>query len=189
MSSPEELEEFISRTKQDLERLKRKHEAAAYAQKFWTLLVGKVGESQAKEIMHHLMGDKKPGPARADEDLALIYLIYFIYGHILHFGRNLTDGKIAKLILASNPYYAHFDSGLIFLMSNVFSESIYDLTDDPIVGREPFNMQFSALKKQVERLRRWAIDELLLSKKYAPRQYYRGINELSSRIAPKLEHP
>lgn len=142
-----------------------------YANALWKHLVKNVGEPQAKGIMRHVMGDKKPGRPRTEEKDALTV---FIYVQILHWGLDQTDGKIASRIHKSNPYYVRFESGAVAVANNEFTEAqMGPAEDDPIVGREPIYMQLASMKKQVERLRRWLIEENLLARTYKPRPYHR----------------
>jgi hypothetical protein len=150
------------------DELRRK--SAHYAEAFWKQLVKNVGEREAKEIMRVVIGDKKPGPRVKDEDLALIGVIY---AYILRWGPDQTDGKIANRLFESNPHYIIFESGTIAIANDEITESYLSSSDDPIVSRRPFDMHLHAIKKRVERFRRWAIEEEMLSEAYAPRPYYR----------------
>jgi hypothetical protein len=47
------------------------------------------------------------------------------------------------------------------------------LGDETIVKRTPIKKGLLAMKKHVERVRRWLIEEKILAKEYAPKQYYR----------------
>jgi hypothetical protein len=139
------------------------------AGELWKRLVARVGKPQAREIMRHVMGDRKPGPRRTDEDDALTV---FIYGYIRR-GPDQTDGRIAKHIFDSNPCYLQYESGAAAVVNNEITETYMCLSDDPIVGRKPIKKSLAAIKKQVERMRRWTIEEDILPKEYAPRTYYR----------------
>ena len=165
------LEKFLECVNRRTQRDKVRREAEEYAQKFWKLLLEKVGDSEAKEIMRHLMGDKKAGPRRTEEDVALSM---FIFGYLLHFGLDHTDAKIAEHIFESKPCYLQLESGAIVVSNNADFSATYSFTDDPIVGRRPINMTFPAIKKQVERHRRSAIKEERLPKTYAQRPYQHG---------------
>jgi hypothetical protein len=170
MSDPQDVQEHSRRLRQSLERSEREQRTEGLAQQLCDRIVTNVGRPKAREMMRRLMGGKKPGPKQTDEDLALTY---FIYGNILHFGKFLVDGKIARLILENNPCYLKFKSGALFMANDLITEETFDTRDDPIVGREPLRISPSALKKRVERVRRWAIEEGSLSKEYAPRLYCR----------------
>lgn len=146
-------------------------ESYVLAGALWKRLVKNVGESEAKGIMRHLMGDKKPGRPGTDEKDALKV---FIYVHLLHWGLGQTDGKIASRIHKSNPYFVQFESGAVAVANSEFTEAhMCPAEDDPIVGRKPIDMGLAAIKKRVERVRRTAIDDDLLSKDYKPRSYHR----------------
>lgn len=173
MTSPgKNSEEYLERVKRRSERDKQRRGAAAAAHVFWERLVNKVGEPEAKGIMRHEMGDKKSGPPLADEDIALRL---FIYGYLLHWGADQTDAKIAKRIFESEPQYLELKSGAVIVANtyNEFNETYMSDPDDPVVGRRPIDMDFSALKKRIERHRRWAIKEEFLPKECAPRNYCR----------------
>ena len=143
-----------------------RNQSYEYANGLWKLLVRNVGELEARSIMHHVMGDKKPGRPKTDKDVAMTC---FIYAYILRWGLRLTDAKIASHIHKSSPYYLLFESGAVAVANSDFTEAFMGLTDDPIVGREPIHSQLAAIKKRVERVRRSSI----LPKGYAPRAYYR----------------
>jgi hypothetical protein len=111
------------------------------------------------------------GPRRTDEDDALTV---FIYAYLFHWGLDQTDAKIAKRIFGSKPCYLQLDSGAIVVANNnEFSETHLSLSDDPIVERRPIDLKFGAIKKRVERIRRWTIKDDMLPKAYAPRLYRR----------------
>jgi hypothetical protein len=159
-----------SGSSQTSERRDVRSKSYGYARDLWKHLVKNVGEPDAREIMRHVMGDKKPGRPRTDQDTALIV---FIYAYILRFGLSNTDGEIANYILESCPHYLQFASGAVAVANSDFTEAYMSSADDPVVQRTPVGMSLSAIKKSVERLRRRAIDEGTLAKTYAPRQYYR----------------
>jgi hypothetical protein len=46
-------------------------------------------------------------------------------------------------------------------------------SDETIVERTPINKGLPAMKKHVGRVRQWLIEEKILPKEYAPKQYYR----------------
>jgi hypothetical protein len=145
-------------------------ESYEYASAFWKQLVKNVGKPEAREIMHHLMGDKKPGRPKTDQTIAMTM---FIYAYLLRVGLNNKDGEIANHIFESSPTYLQFQSGAVAVANSDFTEAYLSMPDDPVVQRTPVGMSLSAIKKSVERLRRRAIDEGTLAKNYAPRQYYR----------------
>jgi hypothetical protein len=169
--APVEESETSKRLQQTPERGDVRGKSYEYARTFWKLLVNNVGESEAKEIMHHLMGEKKPGPRVTDQGVALTY---FIYAYIRHFGLNNTDGEIASRILKSSPHYLHYESGAVAVANSEFTEAYLSSADDLIVGRKPIDMGLPAIKKRVERVRRWSIKEDLLPREYVPRAYHRG---------------
>jgi hypothetical protein len=171
MTSPQRnLEEYSERQKRRAERDAVRRKSAEYTHEFWKRLVKNVGEPEAKDIMRHVMGDKKPGPPRTDEDIALTMLIY---AYLFHWGSHQTDAKIAERIFESEPRYLELKSGAIIFANSDFSETYVSLPDDPIVGRRPIDLKLAAIKKRVERIRRWAIEEDELPKAYAPRPYRR----------------
>jgi hypothetical protein len=122
MTSPERnFEEYSERQKRSSERAEKWSKSEWYARRLWKSLVTNVGEPEAKEIMRHIMGDKKPGPLRTDEDTALTM---FIYIYLLHWGADQTDAKIAKRIFESKPRYLQLNSGAIVVANNnEFSET------------------------------------------------------------------
>jgi hypothetical protein len=142
-----------------------------YASAFWKRLVENLGEPEAKRVMHHLMGDKKPGRPKTDQDVALIMIIY---AYIRHFGLRKSDGEIARHVFETSPHYLELKSGAVIVANSDYTEEFLRLADDPVVGRKPVVMSLAAIKKRVERLRRWSIEEGLLPRTYAPRPYYRG---------------
>jgi hypothetical protein len=144
--------------------------SAEFAREFWKRLVNNVGEPDARDIMHHVMGEKKPGRRRTDKDYAMIA---FIYGYIRRH-RDLTDGRIAKQIFESKPFYVQYESGAFAIVNNEITEAYMTFPDDPIVERSPFKKSLTAIQKQVERTRRWTIAEAILPKEYAPRNYVRS---------------
>jgi hypothetical protein len=65
--------------------------------------------------------------------------------------------------------------GAIVVTSDEFQAEINSvLALYPAVKHTPIKKGLAALKKQVERVRRRAIDDGVLPKEYAPRRYYRG---------------
>jgi hypothetical protein len=140
-------------------------DCATFMGEMWKLSVKKVGKHQAKEIMRQIMGDKKPGPSKADEDDALDD---YICAYISHCGPKQSDEKIAKRLLKSKPYYVQWKAGLILVGSDEFQGE-----EHPAAKRTPINIGLSALEKRVERVRRRAIDDGVLAKDYSPRRYYR----------------
>ena len=170
-SSDRNSEEYSQRVKHRSERDSERRGAAAASHVFWGRLIKKVGEPEAKEIMRHVMGGKKPGPPRTDENMALTM---FIYTCLLHWGADQTDAKIAKRIFKSKPRYLQLNSGAIVVANNnKFSETYLSLPDDPIVERRPIDLKYGAIKKRVERIRRWTIKDDMLPEAYAPRPYHR----------------
>jgi hypothetical protein len=163
--------EYAKRLKRSNERHVAQQKSLEYARAFWKQLVKNVGESEAKEIMRHLMGDKTPGRPKTDQDNALTL---FIYAYIRHWGLNQSDGKIAIHIHESSPYYLQYKSGAVAVANSDYTEEDLSWPEDPIIGRTPIGMSLIAIKKRVERLRRWSIEEGLLPRTYAPRPYYRG---------------
>ena len=139
------------------------------ARELWKRLVGRVGEAEAKEIMRHVMGAKRVGRPKTDENRALMC---FIYSYIRR-QRNQTDKTIAKHIFESKPYYIECESGAIAVVNNEVTETFMSSADDPIVQRRPLNKSLTAIQKQTERIRRWTIAEDLLPKDFAPRNYCR----------------
>jgi hypothetical protein len=158
------------RLKQATERGDVRRQSYEFASAFWKRLVKNVGEPEAKDIMRHLMGDKKPGRRATDEGAALTRLIY---GYLLRFGEKNTDRKIACHIFESDPHYLDFESGAVAVANSDLIEEYLRLDDDPIVGRRPIAMSLAAIRKRVERLRRWSIEEDLLPRGHAPRSYRR----------------
>jgi len=172
MTNPEKnSEEYSKRLKRASERHDIYCNSEKLAGELWKRLVKNVGGSKAKEIMRHVMGGKKPGPPPTDEDIALNL---FIYGYLLHWGLDQTDGQIAKRIFESKPRYLQLDSGTVVVANDAeFSETYLCSSDDPIVGRRPIDMKRKTIQKRVERIRRWTIEEDALPKAYAPRPYHR----------------
>ena len=117
------------------------------------------------------MSDKKPGRPKTDQDVALIMIMY---AYIFHFGLGKSDGEIARHLFETSPHYLKLKSGAVIVANSDYTEEFSRLADDPVVGRKPVVMSLAAIKKKVERLRRWSIEEGLLPRKYAPRPYYRG---------------
>jgi hypothetical protein len=147
-----------------------RRESYKYASEVWKRLVRNVGERDARSMMHQVMGEKQAGRPRTDRDVALLC---FIYGYLRHFGLSQTDGQIAKRIFDSSPLYLEFESGAVAVANNEFTEAYLSSADDPVVTRRPLDMRLSAIKKRVERIRRYAIGEKFLPNEYAPRAYCR----------------
>jgi len=135
------------------------------ADAFWKQLVEAVGEPQARQIMHFVMDEKKEGRP-ADPMLPLIYC------YICACGLEESDETIAKRIIESKPYYVEFASGESGVVNDWMTEERH-LGDLTIVKRTPIEKDLRAMKKHVERVRRWLIEEKILAKEYAPKQYYR----------------
>jgi hypothetical protein len=159
------------RLKQTSQRGDVKGKSYEYASALWKRLVENLGEPEAKRIMHHLMGGKKPGRPKTDQDVALIMIMY---SYILHFGLRKSDGEIARHVFETGPHYLELKSGAVIVSNSDYTEEFLRLADDPVVGRKPVVMSLAAIRKRVERLRRWSIEEGLLPRTYAPRPYYRG---------------
>jgi hypothetical protein len=137
-----------------------------FAVAFWKKLVNAVGERRAKHIMHSVMAKKKEG---RPGDTPLFVLIYC---YIRAWGQRESNEKIARRIFESKPYYVQCESGEVGVVNDWMTEERL-LWDETIVKRTPINKGLPALKKQVERVRQWAIEEGILPKVYAPRIYYR----------------
>lgn len=169
MTSPERLEEYSRRQKRNSERRNVWLKSREFASDFWKRLVNNLGESEAKDMMRHIIGDKKPGPSSDEEEA----LFLFIHTNLLLVGLELTDGKLAEYIFESRPHYLIRESGMVGVANDVFTETYLSLPDDPVVDRRPINKSLAAIKKQVERIRRRAIEEGTLPTSYAPRPYHR----------------
>ena len=61
-----------------------------YASDLWKLLVRNVGEPDARSIMRHVMGEKKPGRPTTDRDVALSV---FFYTYIRHWALKRRLGR------------------------------------------------------------------------------------------------
>src|SRR5260221_11043595 len=147
------------------QRLVRKN--ADFMRGMWTRSVKAIGKHDAKETMREIMGDKDPGPSKTAEDIALEN---FICAYIRHRGPKQGDGKIARCLLGSQPYFVQWDSGSIVVASDEFHTEINSiLAKHPAVKRTPINKEFAALKKHVEPVRRRAIDDGLLPIAFAPK--------------------
>jgi hypothetical protein len=179
MTSPErsifEDEDFQQQLSREVTRMAERQQVVRksklLASELWKRLVKNVGEHQAKETMRQIMGDNEPGPPRTHEDNALID---HICAYIHYCGPNLSDEKIAKRIFESKPYYVQFGSGEIVVASKEFQvEADATLAEYPNAVCRPIGKGLVALKRQVGRVRRWAIEEGLLAKEYTPRPYRR----------------
>lgn len=154
-----------------VERRSRVRDVKIFMREMWKRSVKAVGKHQAKEIMREIMGDKEPGPRKTDEDNALDD---FIRAYISHCGPKQGDEKIAKRLRKSKPYYVQWDSGAIVVASDEFETEINSaLVEYPKAKRTPINKGLPALKKQVERVRRQAIEDGLLGREFAPKIYRR----------------
>ena len=142
-------------------------EAMEFAFKFWEILVTKVGELKAKDILRRLTGDKKMG-RREEPGLTVL-----IYAHIRVRGLNKSAEKIAERILKNKPYYVVYESDKYALVDGEFITEA-TLGGQTIVRKMPLKKELKALKKQVERIRRQMIEGGILPKVYSPRTYYRG---------------
>jgi hypothetical protein len=130
----------------------------------WNRLVNSVGKPRAKQIMLSVMDEKKTGRSG---DLMLLLIYCYIHG----WGLEESDEKIAKRIIGNKPYYAEYAKGQCVVVDDYFTEE--GLSDGIIVKRTLINKGLPAMKKHVERARRWLIEEKILPKEYAPKQYYR----------------
>jgi hypothetical protein len=173
---------------------KAKHHAA----QLWKLLVEKLGARLAREIMHEIMGDKKPGPRQTDEQKALNK---FIRDHISASDSDQSDEQIAKRILKGEPHYLQRNPFTIDDLRDMAKRIGIDVHDDDlrdelrdqsavdVVSRKFMKMTLNeypksqgrrvgkglaALEKQVGGIRRKMIEEGSLPKAYAPRPYRRG---------------
>jgi hypothetical protein len=160
------LQEFL-KTRRTSEPHGVRREALGFADKFWKMLVEKVGKDQAKHIMNIVMGKKKDG-RRGDFPM---YNLIFCY--IRSWGQHESDEKIAKRIFESKPHYVQCKSGEFGIVNDWMTEERV-LWDETVVKRTPINKGLPALKKQVERIRQWLIDEKILPKEYAPKGYSRS---------------
>jgi hypothetical protein len=168
---PDFAEQLAKELARVVERRRLINKNAGFMREMWQRSVKAVGKYQAKEIMRQIMGEKKPGPSKADEDNALDH---FICSYISHCGPKQSDEKIAKRLLKSKPYYVQWESGLILVASDEFQTEMDSiLAKDPAAKRTPINIRLPALEKRVERCRRRAIDDGVLPKEYAPKQYCR----------------
>jgi len=127
--------------------------------------------------MREIMGDKKLGPGRTDEDEALIK---FIRLQIQSRDSNQSDEKIAKSISESEPYYLRekftYDGSPELITVDVVSKETMEMTlaKNPDALVHPVGKGLAALEKQVGRIRREMIEEGSLPKEYAPRRYSRA---------------
>lgn len=174
MSSLESSEEF-SNLRHLLAKFELQREAEKLASLLWEKLVAKVGKSTAKNIMRRVMGDNKLGRPETAETEALMF---FIYAHVLNFGRHQSHREIARRIFESKPHYVQCESGAIGIASSGLTavgarpEKEEDLAkDDPVVRQWPLKMGLAAIQKRVERVRKRALNEDLLPKEYAPKLY------------------
>jgi hypothetical protein len=159
-----EDEEFLEQLAKALTRVSDRRrlvrQSTALVREMWKRFVMNVGKHQAKEIMRQIMGEKEPGPSKTDKDNALKD---FICAHISYCGPKRGDGKIAKRLLESKPYYVQCGSGAIVVASDEFQKEINSvLAEHQAVKRTPITKGLAALKKQVERVRRRAIDDGVL---------------------------
>jgi hypothetical protein len=157
------MKKYANRMQLASERAKRLAEANKLATELWKRLTTAVGHREAKEIMRAVIGGKKPGPTKSDEETALTLLIYYslIRG----------DKQIASRIVNGDPYYLKYESGQVLAYTTELNE--VTLEDNPAVGRCKINKSLAALKKQVERVRRETLNDDLLPKEFAPKPYYR----------------
>jgi hypothetical protein len=139
--------------------------ALVLAGALWEKLAKAVGEREAKQIMHFVMGEKKKG-RRTDP------MFYLIYIYIRVWGLDESDEKIAKRIIESKPYYLKCASGECGVVNDWMTAERL-LGDETIVKRTPINKGLPAMKRHVARVRQWLIEETILPKEYAPRPYYR----------------
>jgi hypothetical protein len=95
-----------------------------------------------------------------------------IYFYVRAWGLEESDEKIAKRIVESRPYYVRCASGQRGVVNDWMTEE-HLLGDETIVERTPIKKGLLAMKKHVERVRRWLIEEKILPEEYAPKQYYR----------------
>ena len=125
---------------EDIERFYTRQEvinkARDHAAQLWKLLVEKLGIRLAKEIMHEIMGDKKPDPRRIDERKALID---FIRRNIQSSDSNQSNEQIAKRIFESEPHYLHNVRDEIFtidelrdMIKGIFKNEQHYLHDDDL---------------------------------------------------------
>lgn len=162
-----ELKEFFSKEKSASEPDDVGLKVLESACEFWENLVKDVGERQAKHIMQIVMDNKKVG---RHGDLPMFVLIFC---YIRIWGLHELDEKIAKRIFENKPHYVHFESGNLWVVDDWMTEERI-LWDKTIVERTPINKGIPTIKKQVERVRRWLIEEKILPKEYAPKTYYHG---------------
>ncbi len=170
--SAEDVEHFYSRQEIIIK-------AKDHATKLWKLLVEKLGVRLAKDMMNEIMGDKKPGPRRTDEDEALIK---FIRLHIQTCDSNQSDEQIAKSIFKRKPHYLRekfsiddLRDELTMDIVEVVSKKSVEMTvaKNPKAMAQPVGKGLAALEKQVGRIRREVLEEGSLPKAYAPRPYRR----------------
>lgn len=136
---------------------------AQFARKLWKLLVNKVGEPKAKETMRRVMGDKQPGrPSTPQEDMLSIVVPVYILKNA-----HESDEKIARRILESG-YCVLYKRGMFAVVNGDATDHL----DDPTLERKPIEKSLTAMKKQVERIRREMIEDRLLPKEYSPKTYY-----------------
>ena len=65
-----------------------------------------------------------------------------------------------------------FESGERWVVNDWMTEERH-LGDITIVKQTPINKGLPAMKKHVERVRQWLIEEKILSEEYAPKKYHR----------------
>jgi hypothetical protein len=145
-------------------------DALRLGRELWKRIIAITGDERAaKNMMRVIMKEGKPGPRSTDQKDVLKV---FIYACLRRFGPQQSDEQIAAYILTSGAYYLQYQSGAFGIASNDLPEATF--ADDTIVERITIDKSPTALKKQVERVRKWTIRELLLSEEYSPRCYSRG---------------
>ena len=162
--------EYRDRMQRSSEREGRRAKATQLAAALWKRLVHAVGEGEARGSMRLVMGSRRPGPRPTDDANALKRHIYM---HIRTSPPGQSDDVIANRILGRNPSYVQCQSGDVIIVDNVIGEPDLTDSDDPIVAKRSMTKSQNALKKEISRLRKWAIEEDLLPREYAPRRYYR----------------
>jgi hypothetical protein len=141
-------------------------EALKSAAELWKRLVKDVGERQAKDIMHSVMGNKKTGRRGG---LLMDTLIL----NSISMWPGESDEKIAKRIVESSPCRVRYESGAVSIWADWMSDARETtIARETIIKRTPIKMSLSAIKKQVGRIRRWAIAVGLLGEVYAHKRYY-----------------
>jgi hypothetical protein len=136
----------------DFEQNEVFRKSADFAHEFWKRLVKNLGERRAKQLMNRVMGNKQSGPPERLEDYLLtLTIISFIRAY----GQSESDAKIAKRILQDGSSFS------------------FVLDQGETIVKRTISKNHLAMKKQVERVRRSLIEEKILPKEYAPRQYCR----------------